>query len=169
MANFLTLLRIVIVPPTAIFILREEYTPALVLIVLGALSDLLDGKVARRQGSDNGLGKILDPLADKVFILSILIAFVDVQKVSSIPVILLLFRELSLTLLRSSAITQGNLLGASPLGKLKTSLQFLSLMLLTVEQQAGNLLLWCSVGVAYLSLYDYLKSYLRNPSGLNYP
>ncbi|NPA40904.1 MAG: CDP-alcohol phosphatidyltransferase family protein [Aquificae bacterium] len=169
MANFLTVLRIVIALPIAILILEEQYTPAVILTLLGALSDFADGIVARKQKEDGGFGKILDPLADKVFVLSILIALVEVGKVSSIPVILLTFRELSVSVLRGTATFQGNPFGASLLGKAKTSAEFTAILLIMMGHSWGVPLLWVSVGLAYISFYDYAKTYLRTISGLNYP
>jgi CDP-diacylglycerol--glycerol-3-phosphate 3-phosphatidyltransferase len=168
MANFMTFLRVLLVVPIVLSVLEENYTLALTLTLVGALSDLVDGRIARKQGG-NGIGKLLDPLADKVFVLSILIALVEVGRVSSIPVVLLLFRELGVSFLRSLSASQGILMGASGLGKLKTFLGFLSLMLIMSGFGLGNYVLWASVGLAYISFYDYARSYLKTSSGLNYP
>ncbi len=169
MANLLTVFRILITFPIIIAILQEQFRVALVLTLLGAFSDLIDGKIARQNGEDSSLGKLLDPLADKIFVLSILIALVETDRVSSLPVILLLLRELGISFFRSVAVSHGIVLGASFLGKLKAFLEFLSLILIIGGYPFGNYLLWLSVGAAYISAYDYIKTYLRTLSGLNYP
>lgn len=169
MANFLTLMRILLTLPLVVAIIQGKFELALAITVLGALSDLLDGKIARLSGEVTNLGKILDPLADKIFLLSALIALVEVGRVSSLPVILLLLRELSVSFMRSIAVGQGLIIEASLLGKLKTSLEFLTLLTLLFGNPYGTLLLWASVIFAYLSAYEYLRTYLRALSELNYP
>ncbi len=169
MANFMTLLRILLVLPIAVSILSDRNGVALILTILGALTDLVDGKVARKNGGSGDVGKLLDPFADKVFVLSILIALIEVGVVSSIPVILLLLREFSVSLLRSISASQGMVFGASQLGKLKTFTEFLALIFLLAGYQVGTYILWLSVGVAYLSFYDYVRSYLKAFTGVNYP
>jgi len=140
-----------------------------VLVVVGALTDLLDGRIARLNGDTSSLGKLLDPLADKIFILSSLIALIEVGKISSLPVILLMLRELSVSFVRSVAAGQGVVFEASTLGKFKTFLEFLAVALLLTDYAFGVHVLWVSVLVAYVSAYDYLRTYLRELSGLNYP
>ncbi len=169
MANLLTGLRIVLALPTAISILSGDFLIAFILTLISGASDLLDGWLARLQGNGDGAGKLLDPLADKVFLLSTLVALVEVGKVSSLIVILLLIRELSISFLRSFWASQGSILGASYLGKLKTAMMFSGVLLLLRDYGPGIYLLWLSVGLAYLSFYEYIRSYLKAPSGLNYP
>jgi len=166
MANALTMLRILLVLPTVGAILIQRYDVALGLVVLGALSDALDGRLARWEGETSDLGKFLDPLADKLFILSAFVALVDTGMVSSLPVILLLLRELSVSFMRSIAAVQGNVFGASFLGKVKTSAEFLALGLLLAGYPLGIHVLWLSVVLAYISAYEYLRAYLREMSGV---
>ncbi len=168
MANIFTLFRVVVSLPIVLLVLNGSYTLALALAIAGALSDLVDGKVARSTGEHNGFGKILDPIADKIFVLSSLIALVEVGRISSIPVVLLIFRELSISLLRNSLALQGTFMGASFLGKLKTFMEFLSVTLLIYGHWTGEVFLWVSVALAYISFYDYIKLY-RRLSDLNYP
>lgn len=142
---------------------------ALLLALLGAVSDVADGFLARRNGNVNGLGKLLDPFADKVFSLSVLVALSSTGAVSALPVVLLLFRDLSVSFLRTLAALQGLVLEASLLGKVKTFLVFTSIVVLIGGFREGELVLWGGVLVSYVSVYDYVRSYLRESSGLNYP
>jgi CDP-diacylglycerol--glycerol-3-phosphate 3-phosphatidyltransferase len=169
MANLMTLFRLFITFPSVLAVLKGEFYIALVLTALGALSDVVDGKVARWSGNAGGLGRFLDPYVDKVFILSLLIALVEAGRVSSVPVILIAFRDLSVSFLRTVTALQGTVLEASQIAKFKTFLLFLSLLLILAGADVGDEVLWVAVAVSYISAYDYLRSYLRSPSGLNYP
>ena len=169
MANVLTVLRIFLALPAVFAIVNNQLDVALGLVAVSALTDLLDGKLARMNGETTNLGKFLDPLADKIFVLSVLIALVDVGRVSSVPVVFLLLRELSVSFVRSFAASQGLVFEASLLGKFKTSLEFLAIFLLLTEYPFGIHVLWISVLAAYVSAYDYLRAYLKDISGLNYP
>ncbi|MDQ7038929.1 MAG: CDP-alcohol phosphatidyltransferase family protein [Aquificota bacterium] len=169
MANLMTLLRLALTFPTVVAVLKGDLKVALFLTILAGLSDMIDGRVARRSGNANGVGKILDPYADKVFTLLTLIALVEAGMVSSVPVILITFRDLTVSFLRSLSAVQGNPLEASPLAKVKTFLLFSSLILILAGTGAGDEVLWVAVLTAYLSVYEYVRSYLRTISGLNYP
>ncbi len=168
MANYLSFFRIIIALPVVGAILMDQTAMAIVLFLAGALSDLIDGKVARERGEEGTLGKLLDPLADKVLVLSALTAMIEVQMVKALPVILLLVRELSISFMRSLAVQQGVVISASVLGKAKTFLEFTSVLLILSGFWIGTALLWASVALAYISLYDYIRVYLRSTSGLNY-
>ncbi len=169
MANTITLFRLVIAFPVVLLILGGFYWTALILTLLAAVSDLIDGRVARHTKNTSDLGKVIDPLADKIFVLSVLIALVDVGRVSSVPVVLLFFREISITFLRSAVGEPSNSFGANWHGKLKTILEFVALSLILLNVGIGELVLWLSVFVAYLSAYQYIRDFLKSPSGLNYP
>ena len=169
MANLITLFRILLAIPVSLSIVNEHFALAFLLITIGAITDLLDGKIARSKGEEEGLGKSLDPLADKVFVLSILISLIEVERLNAMPVVLLTIRELSVSFLRSLVSSEGNSFGASVLGKAKTFFLFMAIFLLLGDYQAGTLLLWVAVVLAYVSFYDYARTYLKELSGLNYP
>ncbi len=168
MANALSFFRILIALPVVGAILTDQITLALILFVLGSISDLIDGKVARERGEEGSLGKLLDPFADKVLVISALIALVDAGYLHSLPVILLTIRELAISFLRSIAVGQGIVIQASAMGKAKTFFENSAVIAFLAGFQASNLLLWSSVALAYISLYDYIKTYIRSVSGLNY-
>ncbi len=167
-ANILTFIRLVLSVPLALTIVNGYYTFALGIAVIGSLTDFIDGKLARKNGNGNGIGKVLDPLADKVFVISGLIALVDVERISSIPVILIVFREFLISFLRSILMSAGTLMGASFMSKLKTSLEFASIILILYNVNYGIYVLWSSVILAYISAFDYLRLYWRSISELNY-
>ncbi len=160
MANLITLLRFFLTFPTFYAVLEGHEKLSSALILLGALSDLLDGNLARRSGEKNRWGALLDPMVDKVFFLSVLSAFVYLQKVHPLSFVLLLIRELILSFLRSVSVEKGYIMQASYLGKTKAFFEFLSLFLLSLGSSAGNLALWIAVIFAYISMWDYMLKYL---------
>jgi len=127
------------------------------LILLGTLTDFLDGWVARNFGQKTRIGAHLDHIGDKFFVLLTLTAFYLKGDVGFLPLLLLAFREISITLLRFYGLV-GSVNG---LGKLKTTVEFLSLVTLCLEPNLGKALLWVAVFLAYLSAVFYIKRPLR--------
>ncbi|WP_461829817.1 CDP-diacylglycerol--glycerol-3-phosphate 3-phosphatidyltransferase [Aquifex sp.] len=161
MVNYLTWFRVFVAFPVVFFILEGEFAVALALYLFGALTDWLDGNLARKNNEVNNFGKLLDPYADKVFVLLPLIALIEVGKVKAVWVILLTFRELSISFLRSLAVEKGFYMEASSLGKVKTFLEFLAISLILAGFKLGEVLLGISVVFAYISGFDYLNKYLN--------
>ncbi|GAB6065528.1 CDP-diacylglycerol--glycerol-3-phosphate 3-phosphatidyltransferase [Aquifex pyrophilus] len=161
MENLLTFSRILLTFPVVFLILSENYELALTFYILGALTDWFDGNLARKNKKVSNIGKLLDPYADKVFVLLPLIALVETGKVKAIWVILLTFRELSISFLRSLAVEKGVYMEASLLGKLKAFFEFVSVILILAGVELGNELLILSVILAYLSAFEYIKSFKR--------
>jgi CDP-diacylglycerol--glycerol-3-phosphate 3-phosphatidyltransferase len=159
MATLITLLRFLITFPAFYAVILGQLRWALVLIILGALSDLLDGSLARKRGQESKWGTLLDPMMDKVFFLSILSAFLYLQKVNPLIFLLLLIRELLVSFLRSISVEKGYFMQSSYLGKTKTLFEFLSLVLLSAESTLASWSLWVAVLFAYISMYDYVLKY----------
>src|SRR6266480_6179658 len=107
---------------------------AAAVFVVFSLTDTMDGQIARRQGTVSDLGKFLDPLADKLFVLSVLIVLVQEGLVAAWVVVVIFSRELIITILRSVAATQGHVIGAAPLGKTKTITQMAAVALLILQR-----------------------------------
>lgn len=136
--NGLTLLRLVLIPVILYFVLvpsAQGGVIALVLFALAALSDAADGFFARAQKGETNLGKFADPIVDKILIISVLLAFVQVQEISAVPVIIIIAREFLVTGLRTVISSQGVVLGASLWGKLKTLSQ-MGLVFVLLSQSA---------------------------------
>lgn len=130
LANLLTLSRI----PLMFIIVGLLYmswtgaaTLAFLLFVVAGVTDWLDGMVARRQGLVSTFGILMDALADKVLMLGLMIALVDLDKISIFLVLLILGREFMITGLRLVAATKGVVLSAERSGKLKTLTQIISI------------------------------------------
>ena len=159
--NTVTLFRLVL---TAVFCVAASaeglvgYAIALSAFVLGAISDWLDGYLARRMGLVTSLGKLLDPLADKILVCS---GFVYLSAKGLCPVwvtALILCREFLVTGIRQIAIEEGKVIAADQLGKWKTTFQLTfiitALVYLTFEPVESNSSL--ITGLQYLSHKDHL-------------
>ena len=142
--NAVTLFRIFIVPLfVAVFYFSLEHANiwALVLFSLAAISDWLDGYLARAYHSESSLGKLLDPLADKILVVAALVILVSPRVENQIPawiVIALLSREMAITGLRSFATTQGIVVGASNWAKHKTAWTMIAIISLLLADREGN-------------------------------
>jgi nicotinamide-nucleotide amidase len=135
--NLLTISRLVAIPPLMVLLMvrfpGHDQLAAAVFIVF-SLTDTLDGQLARRQGNVSELGKFLDPLADKLLVLSVLIVLVQEGLVAAWVVVVIFSRELIITILRSVAAAQGRVIAAAPLGKTKTVMQMSAVTLLILQR-----------------------------------
>jgi CDP-diacylglycerol--glycerol-3-phosphate 3-phosphatidyltransferase len=156
--NFITLTRILLIP--VFVVLFATPTPnrslsAALIFVIAAVTDLLDGYLARRNGHVTTLGKLLDPIADKLLVLSALILLVNIDRVSALVAILIIAREVAVTGVRAIAAGEGMVIAAETTGKYKMALQVVAIVLLILEDtflsDLGNLHL-AGIGTLYLSL-----------------
>ncbi|MDR2884676.1 MAG: CDP-diacylglycerol--glycerol-3-phosphate 3-phosphatidyltransferase [Deferribacteraceae bacterium] len=131
--NLLTILRILMVPAyLAVFYSDLQYANqiALVLFVAAALTDILDGYLARKYKLVTNLGKIMDPVADKILVATAMIALVDADRLVAWIAMAMLFRDFAVDALRSIAAAAGTVIAAGPWGKLKTLIQIFALSFL---------------------------------------
>ncbi len=130
--NKLTLLRVCLVPFFVLFLLCEaiphRYLIALVIFCAASYTDHLDGKIARRDHLITNFGKLMDPLADKIMVMSALICFVRLGLASTVCVILIMVREFAVTSIRLLAVEQGRVIAANFWGKLKTVSQITAII-----------------------------------------
>ena len=135
--NVLCWIRIALIPFILLFLLENTVSAFFsvptrivlsgVLFVAATLTDLLDGKIARKYDAVTNFGKFIDPIADKMLIISILVAFVEIGLTTSLPVIIVLAREFIVTGLRLGAMTSGKVVAANIWGKLKTVTQIVAI------------------------------------------
>jgi CDP-diacylglycerol--glycerol-3-phosphate 3-phosphatidyltransferase len=159
--NVLTLLRIVAVPVIVVALLGE--TPdgdviAAAVFALAALTDGLDGYIARRSKEITTFGKLMDPLADKLLIVAALVSLVSLGRLAAWVAMVIIARELAVTGLRTLAAEQGVVISASWLGKLKTLLQVAAVFALIIWDPAPvgvDLLVYVAVAVTVISGADY--------------
>jgi CDP-diacylglycerol---glycerol-3-phosphate 3-phosphatidyltransferase len=159
--NVLTVLRILAVPVLVVALLDE--TPdgdviAAIVFALAALSDGLDGYIARRRQQVTTFGQLMDPLADKLLVIAALISLVSLDRLAAWIAMVIIARELAVTGLRSVAAERGVVIAASWLGKVKTGLQVLAIGCLIAFDPAPawvDVLLYVAVAVTVISGADY--------------
>jgi len=156
--NKLTILRIIMVPFVLVFmlpipsqsaafagwnafIMSYGQIIALVIFIAASLTDLLDGAIARSQNLVTNLGKFLDPIADKMLVISVLIALVQNNRIHALVAIIIIIREFMVTGIRLLASDHGVVIAAGQLGKLKTVTQIIAISLMLVEGLVYILLL----------------------------
>lgn len=156
--NCLTLVRILLIPVFVVIFLAptpDRSLLAAVIFTVAAVTDLLDGYIARRTGQVTKLGKLLDPLADKLLVLSALILLVNIDRVSAVVALLIIARELAVTGIRAIAAGEHLIIAAEVTGKYKMALQVVAIVMLILEgtglAELGNLHL-AGTGTLYLSL-----------------
>lgn len=131
LANSVTLLRILLTGVFMFFLFAHSFSAkiaALVTFLLASLTDAVDGLLAKRLNQITDFGKLMDPIADKVLILSAFIAFVEMELVPAWMVVIIIFREAVITGLRIMALSKGKVIPADTGGKHKTVSQMLSII-----------------------------------------
>ena len=135
--NKLTVVRIILVPFFVASLLIDfplHSLVALILFAAASVTDMLDGKIARKRDLITDFGKFADPLADKILVLSALLCFVQLGLCDCVAVIILLFREFTVTSIRLIAAAKGKVVAANIWGKVKTVVQMVSLICILVMQ-----------------------------------
>lgn len=146
--NKLTLLRIILVPffVAALLIdaIPHHYLIALIIFAAASLTDMLDGKIARKYNMVTDFGKFADPLADKILVISAFACFIQLDIVNAVFIILVLFREFTVTSIRLVAVEHGKVVAANIWGKAKTVSQMIAIISVLV---CGYVLELFSMGV----------------------
>jgi CDP-diacylglycerol--glycerol-3-phosphate 3-phosphatidyltransferase len=159
--NALTLLRILAVPVVVVALLGETPngdTLAAAVFALAALTDGLDGYFARSRDAVTTFGKLMDPLADKLLIIGALVSLVSLNRLEAWVAMVIIAREIAVTILRTIAAERGIVIAASWLGKLKTVLQIAAVIALIVADPAPlgvDLLVYLALIVTVISGADY--------------
>lgn len=145
--NSLTLLRIFVVPVLVVVLLTPlsenwfgvpRHILGVVIFLVAALTDYLDGKIARSRDQVTRLGQLLDPIADKLLISAALISLVENQLAPAWAVVIIIGREFAVTGLRSIAAVDGLVISASKMGKFKMLVQVITVALLIASSVAGR-------------------------------
>ncbi len=162
--NKLTMLRVIMIPFFIVFLLIP-ITPydkwiALAIFIIASLTDLLDGKIARKYNLVTNFGKFMDPLADKLLVCSALICLIELDKIPAWMVIIIIAREFIISGFRLVASDNGVVIAASYWGKFKTTFQMAAVCLLIADIAAifvvTQIILWIAVILTVVSLVDYL-------------
>lgn len=164
--NKLTPLRVCLIPFFVFFLLFDggqnqtyRYVSTAIFIV-ASLTDLLDGKIARKYNLVTNFGKFMDPLADKLLVCSALIGLTQLGQIPAWMVILIISREFIISGFRLVASDNGVVIAASYWGKFKTTFQMISVVLLILKIPAlalvTNICLWIALVLTVVSLADYI-------------
>ena len=135
-----------------------DYMAAFIFVVASA-TDFFDGYIARKFDQITTLGKILDPLADKMLTLAGFLGLMMLDRADPWAIYLILTRELFITGLRVSAVSEQIDISASWMGKVKTVVQMIAIGFLLMEWSGGTALLWASVALTLYSCYEYVKAF----------
>ena len=164
--NKLTLLRVIMIPFFVWFILTDSLGDAsryaaLAIFIVASLTDLLDGKIARKYNLVTNFGKFMDPLADKLLVCSALICLIQTGQLPAWYVIVIISREFIISGFRLIASDNGIVIAASYWGKFKTTSQMILIGLLILNIPALSLVTqifyWAALILTVVSLADYIR------------
>ena len=170
--NILSISRAVCIPVIVILLYTGEPAcriAAGIIFILACLTDFLDGKIARKYNLVTDFGKFIDPVADKLLVLTTMIMLVHLRMMDAWIVIIILCRELAVDGLRMVAVGQGKVIAAGPLGKWKTACQMVLITVMLVlnlsvwESWPVTALMILAVLLTVISAVDY---FVRNRSVL---
>lgn len=166
--NKLTLLRVILIPFLVVFLLTDfvpyHYLIALVIFIVASLTDMADGKIARKYNLITNFGKFMDPLADKLLVCSAMICLIPLGQLAAWIVVIIIAREFIISGFRLIASDNGVVIAASYWGKFKTTFQMMMVIVLILELQFPNvvfhwlgvILTWVALALTVISLIDYI-------------
>ena len=162
--NKLTMFRVILIPFFVVLMLVDitsyDKWIALAVFIIASLTDLLDGRIARKYNLVTNFGKFMDPLADKLLVCSALICLVALERIPAWVVIVIIAREFIISGFRLIASDNGVVIAASYWGKFKTTFQMvmICLMIADIAQIAllTQIVMWVAVVLTVVSLVDYL-------------
>jgi len=171
----LTLIRISLVPLVVVFLISSTWGSPLIataIFIAASLTDWLDGLIARWRHQETTLGKLLDPVADKLLVAAALLSLVQIGTVPAWMGLLIIGREFAVTGLRGVAATVGMLVPASELAKYKTAFQYVAVTLLILERSVPDTVmpdylylsrgvLWAALILTVVSGVDYFLRFFR--------
>jgi len=166
LANKLTLLRVIMIPFFVFFLLKGDPSNMAIaggIFIVASLTDFLDGYIARSRNLVTKFGKFMDPLADKLLVMSAFVCMVELQLVPSWIVIVILAREFIVSIFRAIAASDGIVIAAGKLGKYKTTTQMIAIILLCFGNFPFN-----SLNIPMDQIFLYLCTFLTILSGLDY-
>ncbi|KRE39909.1 CDP-diacylglycerol--glycerol-3-phosphate 3-phosphatidyltransferase [Paenibacillus sp. Soil522] len=182
LANRITLARIFLVPVIMFFLLIKvdlgsfsisdfsityNQIAAALIFIVAASTDGLDGYIARKNKIVTNLGKLLDPLADKLLVAAVLISLVEMDKVNALIAIVIISREFAVTGLRQVALLEGSVMAASKWGKWKTAIQITMIIALLINNFPFNFIdfpfdVVASWAAAIITVYSGIDYFVKN-------
>ena len=174
--NALTIFRIILIIPFTVLLLGGQrgwfgsnlLVPDILadlIFIIASLTDMLDGKIARRFGLVSNFGKFMDPLADKLLVCTAMIALIEMKRIPSWVVIVIIAREFIISGFRLIAVENGKVIAASWWGKFKTTFQMIMVILMIIEPSLAlmgmpviivDIIMYIALALTIISLIDYL-------------
>lgn len=165
--NKLTLFRVILIPFFVFFLLAPFFATygnyiAAAIFIVASITDFLDGKIARKYHLVTNFGKFMDPLADKLLVCSALICLIELGRIPSWVVIIIIAREFIISGFRLIASDNGVVIAASYWGKFKTASQMFMVIVLILNiphpvfEVMGTVLIYVSLALTVISLIDYI-------------
>ena len=162
--NKLTCIRMLMVPffvAAMVLPFSNHYLWALILFIAASFTDMLDGKIARKQGLITDFGKFMDPIADKLLVMSAMAWFVEADWMPAWAFFLVIARELAVTGLRLVAVEQGRVIAAGKSGKVKTASTMVGICLMLAFPQP-TLRLVCVAVILVTTVYSGVEYFVQN-------
>jgi CDP-diacylglycerol--glycerol-3-phosphate 3-phosphatidyltransferase len=162
--NILTIGRVILIPIFIVILMQGYWLAAAIIFIAAAATDWLDGFLARRWNLVSNFGKLMDPLADKLLVVSALVCLIPLGEIPYWMVIIILAREFLITGLRSLASAQGIVIAADWSGKIKTVTQMLAISLILLQNWPARyiglpldkIMLWIAVIMTVYSGCEYI-------------
>lgn len=172
-ANQLTIVRIVAIPLYLVVLyFNKEWSNvvATIIFILAGVSDFLDGYIARKYNMITDLGKILDPIADKILVAAALIALIDLDRLYWWIAVIMLARDFTMEALRNLAASKGIIIAAGIWGKLKTTFQMVAIGMISFKNVwlginwyiLGQILMYIALVLSIYSAYVYFRDYFKS-------
>ena len=174
-ANQLTIVRIVAIPLYLLVLyINKDWSnvAATIIFIFAGVSDFLDGYIARKYNMITDLGKILDPIADKILVAAALIALIDLDRLYWWIAVIMLARDFTMEALRNLAASKGIIIAAGIWGKLKTTFQMVAIGMISFQNIwlginwyiLGQVLMYIALFLSIYSAVIYFRDYFKNES-----
>ncbi|SEK39670.1 CDP-diacylglycerol--glycerol-3-phosphate 3-phosphatidyltransferase [Butyrivibrio sp. ob235] len=163
--NKLTVIRVILIPFFVLFLLANIFGEAdkwiaLAIFIIASLTDLADGKIARKYNLVTDFGKFMDPLADKLLVCSAMICLIELDRIPSWIVVIIIAREFIISGFRLIAVENGRVIAASYWGKFKTTFQMFMVILMIINlpqlQLVTTIIMYIALALTIISLCDYI-------------
>ncbi|VEU80679.1 CDP-diacylglycerol--glycerol-3-phosphate 3-phosphatidyltransferase [Haploplasma axanthum] len=173
--NKITLLRLILIPVMVVFMMIPSWNDLQIfnttiginelivatIFTIAAFTDFLDGYLARKNNQITTFGKFLDPIADKVLVITAMIYLVSTTRIAVWPVVIVIFREFVVTGVRLLAVEKGTVIAASPYGKIKTAATMVALLIMLFSDfglplLVGDIVWYIAIFFTLLSGLDYV-------------
>lgn len=166
-ASKITMLRMILIPVFLIFLYLGMRYWALAVFIIASASDAVDGYIARHYNQVTNFGKFMDPLADKVLVITAMCYYIEAYQMAAWVVAIVIFREFAVSGLRLIAVEQGRVIAAAKSGKIKTTVTMVALILMLVmpvwAPEFSHTFDWiCSILILLTTVYSGIEYFVKN-------